>query len=92
MLTMEKPSWAEGLRPCGTYFEGFVDDATTIVEKCKADTLTTFGTRTSRMAQGDSSKSSYKENLVSSSKITPLQLYALMRPSFIPCQLNTLTN
>ena len=71
---MEKPSWGEGLRPCGTYFEGFVDDATTIVEKCKADTLTTFGTRTSRMIQGDSSKSSDKENSVSSSKITPLQL------------------
>ena len=39
MLTMEKPSWAEGLRPCGTDFEGFVDDATTKVEKCKADAL-----------------------------------------------------
>ena len=40
-LTMDKPPWAEALHHKGTYFKGFVDDATTIVEKYKAEILTT---------------------------------------------------
>ena len=43
---MEKPTWAEDLRPVGVYYEGVVDDATAVVER-----LTTFGTRRSRHLQ-----------------------------------------
>ena len=42
------PSWAEGLVQKGTYFEGVVKDAQTIVTQHTNDTVTTFGTRTSR--------------------------------------------
>lgn len=42
------PPWAEGLVPKGTYFEGVVEDAQTIVTQHTNDTVTTFGTRTSR--------------------------------------------
>ena len=42
------PSWAEGLVQKGTYFEGVVEDAQTIVTQHTNDTVTTFGTRTSR--------------------------------------------
>ena len=36
-----------------TYFEGFVNDATATVERYKAETLTTFGTRTSKLSSDD---------------------------------------
>ena len=48
---MEKPSWAEHLQPVGVYYEGVVDDATTVVERLTAETVTTFGTRRSRQQQ-----------------------------------------
>ena len=37
------PSWAEGLVQKGTYFEGVVEDAQTIVTQHTNDTVTTFG-------------------------------------------------
>lgn len=45
---MEKPAWAEGLSPKGVYFEGFVDDADSLLEQYKAETVTTYGVRRSR--------------------------------------------
>lgn len=42
------PPWAERLAPKGTYFEGVVEDAQTLVIQHTNDTVTTFGTRTSR--------------------------------------------
>ena len=46
-----------GLSHCSpvecTYFEGFVNDATATVERYKAETLTTFGTRTSKLSSDD---------------------------------------
>ena len=42
------PPWAEGLAPKGTYFEGVVEDAQTIITQHTNDTVTTFDTRTSR--------------------------------------------
>ena len=36
-----------------TYFKGFVDDATATVERYKAETLTTFGTRMSKLSSDD---------------------------------------
>ena len=42
------PPWAEGLEPKGTYFDGVVTDAQTVVTQHTNDTVTTFGTRTSR--------------------------------------------
>ena len=45
---MQKPSWAEPLELGGVYYEGIVDDPSTVVEKLTADTVTTFGTRRSR--------------------------------------------
>ena len=52
-MAMDKPCWAESLQPKGVYFEGFVDDATATVERYKAETLTTFGTRTSKLSCDD---------------------------------------
>ena len=48
---MKKPTWAEDLRPVGVYYEGVVDDATAVVERLTAETVTTFGTRRSRQLQ-----------------------------------------
>ena len=48
---MEKPSWAEDLQPVGVYYEGVVNDATTVVERLTAETVTTFGTRRSWQQQ-----------------------------------------
>ena len=48
---MEKPAWAEDLKPVGMYYEGLVDDATAVVERLTAETVTTFGTRQSRQLQ-----------------------------------------
>ena len=42
---MAKPAWAEGLSPKGVYFEGFVDDADSLLEQYKAETVTTYGVR-----------------------------------------------
>ena len=56
---------AEGLRPSGAYYEGFVDDATAIFEKYEEGTLTTFGTGTSKSSHPQL-KASDKENAVSS--------------------------
>ena len=33
---MEKPTWAEDLKPVGVYYEGVVDDATAVVERLTA--------------------------------------------------------
>ena len=43
---MEKSTWAEDLKPVGVYYEGLVDDATAVVERLTAETVTT-------LAQGD---------------------------------------
>ena len=48
---MEKPTWAEDLRPVGVYYEGVVDDATAVVERLTAETVTACGTRRSQQLQ-----------------------------------------
>ena len=48
---MEKPTWAEDLKPVGVYCEDLVDDATAVVERLTAETVTTFGTRRSQQLQ-----------------------------------------
>ena len=50
---MDKPCWAKSLQPRGMYFDGFVNDATAIVERYKAEILTTFETRTSKLSHDD---------------------------------------
>ena len=57
---MEKPTWAEDLKPVGVYYEGVVDDATAVVERLTAETVTTFGTRRSRQLQPSQAS---KENI-----------------------------
>ena len=42
---MEKLTWAEDLRPIGVYYEGVVDDATAVVERFTAETVTTLAQR-----------------------------------------------
>jgi len=59
---MEKPTWAEYLQPVGVYYEGIVDDASAVVERLTAETVTTFGTRRSRQLQSMSSEAG-KENI-----------------------------
>ncbi len=48
---MERPSWAEPLEPKGVYYEGTVDNASILVERMTAETVTTSGTRRSRHLQ-----------------------------------------
>ena len=45
---MAKPAWAEGLSSKGVYFEGFVDDADSLLQQYKAETVTTYGVRRSK--------------------------------------------
>ena len=45
---MERPEWAEGLEAKGVYFEGMVSDADQRVERHNLETVTSYGTRTSR--------------------------------------------
>ena len=56
-MAVDKPCWAESLQLRGVYFEGFVDDVTATVERYKAETLTTFGTRTSKRSRDDPERS-----------------------------------
>lgn len=44
---MQTPQWAEGLQQVGMYYEGYVDDLDSILDKHKIATLTTYGTRSS---------------------------------------------
>ena len=43
------PGWRN--LPVGEYYEGLVDDATAVVERLTAETVTTFGTRRSQQLQ-----------------------------------------
>ena len=45
---MAKPVWVEELSPKGVYFEGFVDNADPLLERYKAETVTTYGVKRSR--------------------------------------------
>ena len=46
---MERPAWAlSSLRNVGVYYEGVVDDAESLIQHCKLESVTTFGVRTSR--------------------------------------------
>ena len=44
-------TWTESLKQVGTYFEGIVDDADTLLLEHTNATVTTYGTRTSRKIQ-----------------------------------------
>ena len=48
---MEKPTWAEDLKPVGVYYEGVVDNTTAVVERLTPETVTTFVTRQSWQLQ-----------------------------------------
>ena len=48
MADKTPPCWADRLTAKGTYFEGVVEDAQTIVTQHTNETVTTYGTRTSR--------------------------------------------
>ena len=48
LMANKRPLWAESLDAKGTYYEGVVDDAQTVITQHSNDTITTFGTRTSR--------------------------------------------
>ena len=37
-----KPAWAEGLSAKGVYFEGFVDDADSVLQQYKGEAVTTY--------------------------------------------------
>lgn len=48
------PSWASqsGLVRSGSYYEGYVDDLSLVLEKYQRDTISTWGTRRSSYAHG----------------------------------------
>ena len=56
----ERAEWAATLKHVGVYYEGLVDDAESIVEHCKLESVTTFGVRTSR---GNSSSTAQQNAL-----------------------------
>ena len=47
-MTTERPAWSKGLRKCGTYFDGCVDNPEEILEQHRRDTVTTWGIRRSQ--------------------------------------------
>ena len=65
-----KPKWAvdHGLKLCGQYFQGFVDDYKEALSHHTMETVTSYGVRRSRRIAGGSStakhllQSSVKEN------------------------------
>ena len=66
---MEQPpaAWAEGLKLCGVYYEGFVTDLEGTLEKHRVDTISTFSIRKSRKTvAGQHHTNSEKENQVAS--------------------------
>lgn len=59
-----KPSWATeyGLKLCGQYYEGFVDDYEALLTCHRIETVTTYGVRRSRQNAGADSSSHNLEN------------------------------
>lgn len=47
------PTWADGLRKSGLYYDGFVDDIESVLEQHCKDTVTSYGTRNSSRAEQD---------------------------------------
>ena len=45
--TTDDLAWAKGLKRSGLYFDGFVDDIESVLEKHRKGTVTFYGTRTS---------------------------------------------
>ena len=41
------PTWAEGLKKSGLYYDGFVDDIESVLEQHRKDTVTFYSTRNS---------------------------------------------
>lgn len=42
------PVWAKGLKKCGAYYEGYVEDLETTLELHRCETVTTWGIRRSQ--------------------------------------------
>lgn len=42
------PVWAEGLKKCGTYYDGYVEDLAGTLELHRRDTVSTWGVRRSQ--------------------------------------------
>ena len=49
MASLPVPAWAVGLQHKGLYYEGVVDGLDELLELHKRDTVSTFGTRSSRL-------------------------------------------
>ena len=45
------PPWAKGLKRSGMYYEGIVEDLDEVLEAHRRITMTTYGTRTSKIKQ-----------------------------------------
>lgn len=60
---MEKPTWAVDLDVKGLYYEGIVDDSSSLLDRYKASTLTTYGTRRSRKTQPTTTSNKDQENV-----------------------------
>ena len=56
---MTAPSWSEGLSAAGLYYDGIIDESRLqdILELHKRDTVSTFGTRSSRRVSSEASAS-----------------------------------
>ena len=61
---MESPKWAKGLTVAGLYFDGIVDGdkLDEVIELHKRDTVSTFGTRSSRRVSEPRKKTVHDEN------------------------------
>ena len=60
----ESPKWTEGLTVAGLYFDGIVDGdkLDEVIELHKRDTVSTFGTRSSRRVSEPRKKTVHDEN------------------------------
>ncbi len=61
-MMSDRPVWAEGLKKCGTYFEGYVEDLEGTLELHRRDTVTTWGIRRSQKKAPVPAEETNKEN------------------------------
>ena len=78
MVEIER-TWRDNLRPCGLYYEGFVDGETLnqCLEDHRRDTASTFGTRSSRLNTPCSTNNS--QNQIKSENVCKYLLYYLCK-------------
>ena len=69
-MSFESPKWTEGLSVAGLYYDGIVDEGKLdeVLELHKRDTVSTFGTRSSRRVSQSKKKQAFHDENKSQNK------------------------